>query len=181
MPLYLGVARRIAARYRARMRCPWCKADDDKVVDSRLVDRGEAVRRRRECKGCRRRFTTFERVESVGLWVVKRDGTREPFDRDKVASGIDKAMKNRPVTGSQVEAMTDRVEGRLMRRGPEVSSQQIGMEVLAQLKKADHIAYMRFASVYKDFQDLGDFERELGGLLEKRTPAKSRTRSAGSP
>ncbi len=157
------------------MRCPWCKADDDRVVDSRLVDRGEAVRRRRECKSCNRRFTTFERVEGVGLWVVKRDGVREPFDRDKVAAGISKAIKNRPVTVGQVEAMSDRIEERLMRKGPEVTSQQIGIEVLAQLKKADHIAYMRFASVYKDFQDLGDFERELGGLLEKKVPAKSRS------
>jgi transcriptional repressor NrdR len=156
------------------MRCPWCKADDDKVVDSRLVDRGGAVRRRRECKSCRRRFTTFERVEGVGLWVVKRDGTREPFDRDKVAAGISKAIKNRPVTVGQVDAMADRIEERLLRKGPEVTSQQIGLEVLAQLKKADHIAYMRFASVYKDFQDLGDFERELGGLLEKKVPAKAR-------
>jgi transcriptional repressor NrdR len=157
------------------MRCPWCGADDDRVVDSRPADGGSAIRRRRACAACGRRFSTYERVERAGLMVRKRDGTVQPFARDKVVSGITKATKNRPVTAMDVEAVVDRVEERLLRKGPEVSSQQVGIEVLQQLRKLDEVAYLRFASVYKDFQELVDFERELGTLL-KREPAKRRTR-----
>jgi transcriptional repressor NrdR len=107
--------------------------------------------------------------------VRKRDGTVQPFDRDKVASGISKATKNRPVTSMDVEDVVDRVEERLLRKGPEVTSQQVGIEVLQQLRKLDEVAYLRFVSVYKDFQELTDFERELGTLL-KREPAKRRGR-----
>ena len=107
--------------------------------------------------------------------VRKRDGTVEPFARDKVVSGISKATKNRPVTAVDVEELVDRVEERLLRKGPEVTSQQVGIEVLQQLRKLDEVAYLRFASVYKDFQELVDFERELGTLL-KREPAKRRSR-----
>ncbi len=128
------------------------------------------MKRRRECGACGRRYTTFERVEDVASYVVKRDGSSQPFDREKVVAGIRKAIKNRPVTDDQVETMADLVEERLRRKGPEVSSQQVGLEVLAQLRKVDQIAYMRFVSVYKDFQQLTDFERELGGLLEKKEP-----------
>jgi transcriptional repressor NrdR len=154
------------------MRCPWCHAEDDKVVDSRPADAGAAIRRRRECLTCARRYTTFERVEGVGLVVVKRDGAKDPFDRQKLASGIEKAIKNRPVSPEQVERIVDRVEERLRRKGPEVTSQQVGLEVLASLAKLDQVAYMRFASVYKDFQEITDFERELGVLLQKKAPAK---------
>jgi transcriptional repressor NrdR len=157
------------------MRCPWCASDDDRVVDSRPADGGAATRRRRECGSCGRRFTTFERVEGVGLIVIKRDGTMDPFDREKVAAGITKAIKNRPVTPDQVRQVVDRVEERLRRKGPEVTSQQVGIEVLAALTKLDQVAYMRFASVYKDFQGITDFERELGAL-QKREPAARRTR-----
>jgi transcriptional repressor NrdR len=157
------------------MRCPWCAADDDRVVDSRPADGGAATRRRRECNACRRRFTTFERVEGVGLVVVKRDGELEAFDRQKVTGGIEKAIKNRPVTEQQVAQVVDRVEERLRRKGPEVTSQQVGLEVLASLAKLDQVAYMRFASVYKDFQEITDFERELGDLQE-RGPARRRAR-----
>ncbi len=157
------------------MRCPWCGHQEDKVVDSRPAGGGGAIRRRRECLSCGRRFTTFERIEDVGLQVRKRDGSREPYERDKVVAGIDKAIVNRPVTEEQVAAIADRVEERLRRRGPEVPSQQVGLEVLAQLQKVDQVAYMRFASVYKDFQGIPDFERELG-VLQKKVPAKPRRR-----
>jgi transcriptional repressor NrdR len=155
------------------MRCPWCGKDDDRVVDSREVETGAAVRRRRECLACGRRFTTFERIEGLGLTVVKRDGFKEPYDREKVVGGIEKALKNRPVTAEQIADVVARVEDRLRRKGPVVTTQEVGLEVLSQLTKLDQVAYMRFASVYKDFQEVGDFERELG-LLVKRSPAKRR-------
>jgi transcriptional repressor NrdR len=155
------------------VRCPWCGKDDDRVVDSREADGGGAIRRRRECRACRRRFTTFERIENLGLTVVKRDGFKEPYERDKVLAGIQKAITNRPVTPEQVAELTARVEERLRRKGPVVTTQDVGLEVLSQLAKLDQVAYMRFASVYKDFQEVGDFERELG-LLVKRSPAKTR-------
>jgi transcriptional repressor NrdR len=158
------------------MRCPWCQHDDSRVVDSRPAERGTAIRRRRECPSCGRRFTTFERVEELGLSILKRDGTREPFEREKVAAGIRKAIKNRPVNEEQVAEMVDRIEARVRRRGPEVTSQQVGLEVLGALGKLDQVAYLRFASVYKDFEDITDFERELGALLQKKQPAKRRAR-----
>lgn len=143
-------------------------------MDSRPADGGASIRRRRECTSCGRRFTTYERVEVVGVSVVKRDGTREPFDRDKLASGLRKALTNRPITPPAIEALLDRIEGRLRRKGPSVTSQQIGVEVLSALRRTDEVAYLRFASVYKDFQEITDFERELGLLLEKKEPAKRR-------
>jgi len=155
------------------MRCPWCGADDDRVVDSRPADGGSAIRRRRQCAACGRRYSTYERVEDVGLVVVKRDGATDRFRREKVVAGVLKATKNRPVSEFQVEELVDRVEERLRRKGPEVTSQQVGVEVLRQLRGLDEVAYMRFASVYKDFQELTDFERELG-TLQKREPAKRR-------
>ncbi|MCJ7832312.1 MAG: transcriptional regulator NrdR [Actinobacteria bacterium] len=156
------------------MRCHWCGKDDDSVVDSRLDEDGEAVRRRRECHSCGRRFTTFERVEDVGLWVLKRDGTREQYDRKKLVSGVSNAIKNRPVSDQQVQALVSSVEKRLRRKGPEIRTQDIGVEVLSALRKLDEVAYVRFASVYKDFQEVADFEKELGKLLEKKEPKKRR-------
>src|SRR5512134_229279 len=158
------------------MRCPWCGHEDDKVVDSRPAEQGAAIRRRRECLSCRRRYTTFERVEELGLMVLKRDGTKEPWDREKMVAGIRKAIVNRPVSAEQVAQVADRIEGRLRRKGPVVTSQQVGLEVLQHLQRLDQVAYMRFASVYKDFQELTDFERELGGLVAKKEPAKARRR-----
>jgi transcriptional repressor NrdR len=155
------------------MRCPWCGSQQDKVVDSRPA--GEAIRRRRQCLSCDRRFTTFERIEDVGLLVRKRDGTREPYLREKVEAGIGKAIVNRPVTPEDVAGVVDRVEARVRRKGPEVTSQQVGLEVLSELQKLDQVAYMRFASVYKDFQEATDFQRELGAL-QKKVPAKPRSR-----
>jgi transcriptional repressor NrdR len=157
------------------MKCPWCKADDDRVVDSRPVDGGESIRRRRECSACRRRYTTFERVEDVGLVVVKRDGSKDPFEREKVAGSVRKAIKNRPVSDEQVERLVSRVEERMRRKGPEVTSEHVGVAVLADLARLDQVAYIRFASVYKDFQGITDFERELVSL-QKTEPAKPRSR-----
>jgi transcriptional repressor NrdR len=157
------------------MRCPWCGHEDDKVVDSRPTEQGAAIRRRRQCLSCKRRYTTFERIEELGLLIVKRDGTTEPYLREKVIAGISKAIVNRPVTEEQVLRVVDRVEGRLRRKGPQVPSAQVGLEILAQLAKLDQVAYMRFASVYKDFQGITDFEKELGAL-QKKEPAKARTR-----
>jgi transcriptional repressor NrdR len=137
-------------------------------VDSRSAERGEAIRRRRECLSCGRRFTTYERVEQLGLVVVKRDGTTEPYDREKMVVGIRKALVNRPVTEEEVTALVSKIEERLRRKGPEITSQQVGLEVLSNLQKLDQVAYVRFASVYKDFQEIGDFERELGLLLQKK-------------
>jgi transcriptional repressor NrdR len=156
------------------MRCPWCGHSETRVVDSRRAADGTAIRRRRECDSCGRRFTTFERSDAVAVRVIKRDGSKEPYDRAKVVAGIEKAIKNRPVTDEDVAGVADRVEERLRRKGPEVTTQEVGLEVLSQLRRIDEVAYVRFASVYKDFQEVSDFERELGILLQKRE-AKSRT------
>ncbi len=155
------------------MRCPWCSVDDDRVVDSRLADEGAAIRRRRECLSCARRFTTFERVDELPVWVVKRTGDREPFDRTKIVAGVRAACKNRPVSEEAMAELAQRVEDTLRERGNEPSSQQVGLAVLEQLKALDDVAYVRFASVYKGFEDVGDFEREVG-LLSKTTEPKQR-------
>ena len=155
------------------MRCLWCDADDDRVVDSRPADGGEAIRRRRECCACSRRYTSFERVEQVGMVVAKRDGSTQPFDRAKLSGSIRKALADRPVSPTEVEIMVDRIQGRLRRRGPEIASSLVGKEVLAALRRTDEVAYLRFASVYKEFEDAADFERELVSL-QKKEPAKRR-------
>ncbi len=146
------------------MRCPYCRTDDTKVVDSRDSQDGQAIRRRRQCNGCGQRFTTFERIEGVPLVVVKRDGRREPFDRAKVVSGIVKACANRPVTDDVVRAICDDVEEACRERGAEVTSEAIGHEVLTRLKDVDGIAFVRFASVYREFSDVADFERVVKEL-----------------
>jgi transcriptional repressor NrdR len=156
------------------MRCPWCGVDDDRVVDSRAADAGVSIRRRRECTACSRRFTTYERIEDVGLVVVKRDGSREPWDREKLEAGIRKSLTGRPVTNLQIDQMLDRIETRVRKKGPAVPSSVVGAAVLAQMQKTDEVGYLRYASVYKDFQAAGDFERELGLLLVKNEPAKRR-------
>jgi len=158
------------------MRCPWCGHAEDKVVDSRAAEQGLAIRRRRQCLSCGRRYTTYERVEELRLLVVKRDGSHAPWSRQKMVLGIQKAIVNRPVTAEQVGRMADRIEERLRRKGPEITSQEVGLEVLRNLQKLDQVAYLRFASVYKDFQALSDFERELGLLLQKKEPARPRSR-----
>ena len=152
------------------MRCPNCSSVDDKVVDSRLADEGVAIRRRRECLGCGRRFTTFERIEEVGLVVVKRSGLREPFRRPKVVAGVRAAAKNRPVSADQLETLAGDVEEALRLEGSEVSSARVGAIVLERLRALDEVAYVRFASVYKGFDDPGDFEREIVALTKTDRP-----------
>jgi transcriptional repressor NrdR len=153
------------------MRCPYCESEEDKVVDSRLAEEGRAIRRRRECIGCGRRYTTFERAEEVPLLIAKRSGEEEPFDRGKVIEGVRRACKNRPVSEADILAIADDVEEAMRAdvRRP-VPSAEIGREVLERLRLLDEVAYLRFASVYKDFQELDDFERELGLLLKKFPP-----------
>ena len=149
------------------MRCPYCRGADTRVIDSRDTEEGRAIRRRRECTTCRQRFTTFERIEGVPLVVRKRDGRREPFDRAKVVSGIAKACTNRPVPDDRMLSMCDEVEESLKELGAEVSSEEVGREVLARLKETDDVAYVRFASVYREFQDVTEFQRVISEL-EKR-------------
>ena len=157
------------------MRCPACGSDDDKVVDSRQADDGTSIRRRRACIACGRRFTTFERIEEVPLMVVKRDGTRQPFDREKVAVGVRLAAKGRPIEahgGEALEALITGVEDAIrVEGGLEVSSEAVGLVVLERLREADPVAAIRFASVYLGFDDVSDFEREIT-LLAKRTAPK---------
>ena len=164
------------------MRCPFCgSVDDDRVVDSRESQDGMTIRRRRACAACGRRFTTFERVEEAPLLVLKRDSSKEQFDLAKLVSGLEKASKNRPIPRSDILRIARDIEESLRGRGQrEVESQEIGIEVLNALRDLDAVAYMRFASVYKDFQDPGDFERELDTLesLRKTTPPKPRPRAA---
>ena len=142
-------------------------------MDSRLADEGVAIRRRRECLGCGRRFTTFERVEEAPLWVGKRSGQREPFDRGKLIAGVRAACKNRPVSDEDLLELAQVVEETLRMQTAEPTSQQVGVAVLEQLKALDEVAYVRFASVYKGFEDLDDFQREMG-LLTKTTEPKRR-------
>ena len=148
------------------MRCPKCRADDTKVIDSREADDGSAIRRRRSCVACSHRFTTYERLEEVPLHVVKSAGRREPFDRAKVVAGVSAACKGRPVTSDQIEQLAEGIEEFARLRGPEIGSGEIGLEVLDRLRELDEVAYLRFASVYKDFDAADDFRRELV-LLQK--------------
>lgn len=153
------------------MRCPYCDAADDKVVDSRLAEEGRSIRRRRECLACGRRYTTFERMEDTPLAVRKRDGTIEAFQRAKITEGIRRAAKNRPVTRDQIERIATDIEESLRADGRrEVGYSEIGRVVLERLAELDNVTYLRFASVYKSFQELDDFERELGVLLKKAPP-----------
>ncbi len=141
------------------------------MVDSRAAEDGSAIRRRRECLSCGQRFTTYERLEEVPFVVVKRSGSKESFDRAKVIAGISAAAKNRPVSVEQIAAMAADVEESLRLLGSEVTSEEVGLEVLERLRAVDEVAYLRFASVYKGFSGAGDFEREAG-LLKKSTEPK---------
>ncbi len=158
------------------MRCPFCDNQEDKVVDSRASREGGAIRRRRECIGCHRRYTTYERVEEVLPLVIKKDGRREPFDRLKILQGLKKACEKRSVALSVLEEVVDRVEKKLQELGePETSSRVIGEELMAQLHRIDQVAYVRFASVYREFKDVTQFLDELTELLkdERRHDARS--------
>lgn len=153
------------------MRCPACSHLDDKVVDSRQADDGVTIRRRRECLACSARFTTFERLEEVSLMVTKRSGDRVPFSRVSIASGVLAASKGRPVPADAIEQLVADVEDAMRLAGPEVASEQIGVAVLEGLRQLDEVAYVRFASVYKGFDDAADFQREIT-LLTKATEPK---------
>jgi transcriptional repressor NrdR len=146
------------------MRCPFCGKVDSSVLESRTLDGGSAIRRRRECTKCGKRFTTLERVKDHVLWVIKKDGRREPFDREKVRRGILRAILKRPVSLEEVDNIVDSVEREMLRKEEEeVSSKIIGNAVLKRLKKVDKVAWLRFASVYLEFTDLGDFGKAIGG------------------
>ena len=150
------------------MRCPTCGSLDDKVVDSRHAEDGTSIRRRRECLACARRFTTFERLEEVALAVVKRDGSREPFERSKIVGGVQAAAKGRPVDDLAAEELAVAIEDGLRLEGrAETSTEEIGRAVLDRLRRLDPVAAVRFASVYKSFDDPADFEREVSLLTEQ--------------
>ncbi|MGQ0811591.1 MAG: transcriptional regulator NrdR [Nitrospiraceae bacterium] len=151
------------------MKCPFCDELEDKVVDSRMAKEGELIRRRRECLGCKRRYTTYERVEESLPVIVKKDGRREPFDRMKILSGLKKACEKRPISTPTIEAVTDHIEKRIQEMGEtELPSQAIGEEVMTELHQLDQIAYVRFASVYREFKDIDQFMDELKALAQQR-------------
>lgn len=156
----------------ASVRCPACGSVDDKVVDSRQADDGSSIRRRRQCLACSRRFTTFERLEESPLVVSKRSGDRLPFDRNKIIVGVRAATTGRPVSDQQIDALATQVEDRLRLMEGEVTSDEIGLSVLELLRELDGVAYVRFASVYKDFDDPADFEREVAVLTKATEPKR---------
>lgn len=151
------------------MKCPFCSFEDSKVVDSRPTDEGTSIRRRRECLHCGKRFTTYETVERMPLMLIKRDGTRQAYDRQKLLNGLVKACEKRPVSLMQMEQIVDYVEQKLFSSlESEVSSKVIGELVMEQLRKVDEVAYVRFASVYRQFKDINTFMSELSKLLSEK-------------
>jgi len=155
------------------MRCPFCKEDRDRVIDSRSSEGGRVIRRRRQCLACKRRFTTYEKIgESFKLYVVKKDGSRVPYERDKIISGLQKACYKRPISAEQVQQIADKVEENIFRNfDKEVSSAFIGESVMKQLRKVDKVAYIRFASVYRDFRDAGELIEEVSEVIKRVEPA----------
>lgn len=148
------------------MKCPFCGHDEDRVIDSRSTEEGMAIRRRRECLKCQGRFTSYERVETHPLIVIKQDGRREPFDRQKVLSGIRKACQKRPISTQQIEEIVSEIEKVLSdRMKREVDSTEIGEVIMERLQELDQVAYVRFASVYRRFEDASDFVKEVKGLV----------------
>jgi len=151
------------------MRCPFCSATEDKVVDTRPSDNDQIIRRRRECVGCSRRFTTYERIEEVLPLVIKKDGRREPYDRAKLMAGLKKACNKRPVSMETLEKTLDEIERSLQEMGEkEVPSTKIGDAVLAKLREIDEVAYVRFASVYLPFKDAGELMNEVQRLMRSK-------------
>jgi transcriptional repressor NrdR len=151
------------------MRCPFCRAADSRVVDSRLGKEGDAIRRRRHCDHCGRRFTTFERADATLPLVAKKDGRREPFDRQKIVNGLLRACEKRPVPADTIEAVADRIERQVQERGErEIASSVVGEAVMRELHALDAVAYVRFASVYRSFGDVHEFMRELEDLIAER-------------
>jgi transcriptional repressor NrdR len=163
------------------VRCPFCKVDDDRVIDSRASSDGFAIRRRRECIACDRRYTTYERIEESPLRVVKKDQSREPFDRRKILLGLMKACEKRPIALSVLEEVTERIENRVLERyDSEVPSSFIGELVMEELRKVDQVAYVRFASVYRDFKDITEFMEELKEMVTGRKPQAGTARKPGT-
>lgn len=155
------------------MRCPFCQDPENKVIDSRESQEGSVIRRRRECLGCKRRFTTYERVEELMPLIAKKDGRREAYDREKLLSGLKKACEKRPVSMEQLENLADEVERKLQEMGEkEVPSSLLGEELMKRLHELDEVAYVRFASVYRSFRDISEFMTELKDLIEERAPKK---------
>jgi transcriptional repressor NrdR len=164
------------------MKCPFCGTLDNKVIDSRLSQGGEVTRRRRECEGCQRRYTTYERVEQVLPLVVKKDGRREPFDRMKILGGLHRACVKRPVSAESLERLVDDLERALVETGEkEVSSTVVGERVMDSLRELDHVAYVRFASVYRQFKDTNEFLSELSQLLAPGRVTRTPPRGTRSP
>jgi len=152
------------------MKCPFCGHQEDKVMDSRPSKGGSAIRRRRECLKCKKRFTTYEQIEEILPMVVKRDGRREPFDRLKIVAGVRKAVEKRPVSSEKIEGLVDDIENALMERAAkEINSTEIGEMVMSRLKDLDDVAYVRFASVYRQFKDIGAFMDEVKKLMSRKT------------
>lgn len=155
------------------MHCPFCKANDTKVIDSRLIAEGDQVRRRRECLSCSERFTTFESAELLMPRVVKQDGTRQPFDEDKLNRGFSRALEKRPVSIEDIETAINNIKYRLRATGErEVTSLMVGEEVMRELRKLDEVAYVRFASVYRSFQDINEFKEEVERLAREDAKTK---------
>jgi transcriptional repressor NrdR len=152
------------------MKCPFCHHPESRVVDSRVADDGAAIRRRRECESCGRRFNTYERSEEVPLFVIKKDGRREEFDRSKIMTGITKASEKRPVSREDIERIADEIEVALRDQlATEIPAREIGGMVMERLRAIDEVAYVRFASVYKDFRDVDSFLEEIRGLTKQST------------
>ena len=150
------------------MKCPFCDQIDDKVIDSRTAREGEVIRRRRECLSCKRRFTTYERIEESLPVVVKKDNRREPFDRMKIMTGLKKACEKRPVSSAALEASVDRIEKRIQDMGEtEVAGRVVGEEVMKELHQLDPVAYVRFASVYREFKDIDQFMETIKSLAKE--------------
>ncbi|HMD30766.1 MAG TPA: transcriptional regulator NrdR [Candidatus Acidoferrales bacterium] len=151
------------------MKCPFCSHKEDKVVDSREATSGDLIRRRRECLKCRRRFTTYERIDEIPYMIIKKDGRRERFDRQKLLQGLLKACEKRPIPIPRIEALVEEIEAFVHESGNrERTSTEIGEMLMTRLKKLDKVAYVRFASVYMDFKDVKEFLNELKGLLKER-------------
>ncbi|MGQ9575974.1 MAG: transcriptional regulator NrdR [Thermoguttaceae bacterium] len=157
------------------MKCPYCQVDNDRVLDSRASEDGFATRRRRECLACKRRYTTYERVERTTIKVIKKDGARVPFDRDKIKKGLEKACWKRPISDAQLEAIVSAVESHIEANfDSEVESRYLGELVMQHLRKLDQVAYVRFASVYRRFEDVRDFVEELRPMLAESPPSAGR-------
>ncbi|HOA55447.1 MAG: transcriptional regulator NrdR [Acetivibrionales bacterium] len=160
------------------MKCPYCGFVEDKVIDSRPTEENSAIRRRRECNRCMRRFTTYEKVESIPLMVIKKDKTRQPFDREKLINGLLRACEKRPVSVDTLEKLADEIELQILNSlKREITTNEIGEMVMARLKDIDEVAYVRFASVYRQFKDINTFMEELHKLLKENEQLKKNAES----